>query len=139
MSWCELSPGWKRTWIVVIGLLFCLGITYKAFKKKISKPIVAEYSVESPAFRESIDYLLGSGLVEGNRVEELVNGVQIFPAMLKAIRGAQKTITLETYIWQSGALTDALLEALVERAQCGVKIHCLADGFGTRHMNRSDM
>src|SRR6266511_3769041 len=105
MSWCDLSPNRKRVLIVAIGILLCAGITYKAFKKKISKPIVAEYSIEDPAFRESISHLLAFPLVEGNRIEELVNGAQIFPAMLQAIRSAQKTITLETYIWQSGKLS----------------------------------
>jgi phosphatidylserine/phosphatidylglycerophosphate/cardiolipin synthase-like enzyme len=41
-------------------------------------------------------------LVDGNRVETLLNGDQIFPAMLAAIRAAKKTITFETYIYWSG-------------------------------------
>ena len=135
----RLSRNWKTALIVAVGALFCAGIVYKAFKKKIQQPIVTEYSVEDPAFRESISHLLGPPLTEGNRVEELVNGVNIFPAMLRAIRGAQKTISLETYIWKSGKLSDELITALSERARAGVKVHCLADGLGCIGMKIEDM
>ena len=40
---------------------------------------------------------------DGNRVDDLENGDEIFPAMLAAIRGARETITFETYIYWSGA------------------------------------
>ena len=42
--------------------------------------------------------LLGSGISSGNKVTELLNGDQIFPAMLAAVRSAQKIITFEAYI-----------------------------------------
>jgi len=41
-------------------------------------------------------------LVGGNHVQALVNGTEIFPAMLAAIRSAQQSNTLETYIYRSG-------------------------------------
>ena len=37
--------------------------------------------------------MLGPQIVEGNKVEALLNGDQIFPAMLKAIRGGDKVMT----------------------------------------------
>ena len=40
--------------------------------------------------------LLGPNILEGNRVTALTNGDQIFPAMLTAIKLAEKTITFET-------------------------------------------
>ena len=49
-------------------------------------------------------HLVGPGILASNRVTVLINGDQIFPAMLEAIRGAKKTITLETYIYWSGAV-----------------------------------
>jgi cardiolipin synthase len=46
--------------------------------------------------------LLGPPLLTGNRVDTLLNGDEIFPAMLEAIRNARRTITFETYIYWSG-------------------------------------
>ena len=71
--------------------------------------------------------LLGPGIVGGNRVQELLNGEQIFPAMLAAIRSAQRSITFETYIYWSGDIGREFAEALAERARAGVKVHVLLD------------
>jgi len=48
---------------------------------------------------------------------QLQNGDEIFPAMLKEIRAAQKTITLESFIWSSGKVSTQFVEALSERAR----------------------
>src|SRR5512145_1566303 len=63
-----------------------------------------EYSVRSPQFRRVIGHLLGPSVVPGNRVDTLVNGDEIFPAMLAAIRGAQRSITFETFIYWEGEI-----------------------------------
>jgi cardiolipin synthase len=89
-------------------------------------------------FAESLGPLLGAEFSGGNRVELLVNGVEFFPVMLKAIREAKKTITLETYIWSSGAISDQFIEALSERAKAGVKVHVLGDGVGMRPLKDED-
>jgi cardiolipin synthase len=78
--------------------------------------------------------LLGPALVDGNRAETLLNGDEIFPAMLKAIRGAKKTITFETYIYWSGAIGKEFADALSERARAGVKVHILLDWLGSQKM-----
>jgi cardiolipin synthase len=77
-------------------------------------------------------------MVEGNNVVELLNGDQIFPAMLAAIRKAQKSITLETYIWSSGKVSTSFIEALTERARAGVKVHVLVDATGSARLKRAD-
>ncbi|MES2605337.1 MAG: phospholipase D-like domain-containing protein, partial [Pseudomonadota bacterium] len=70
-----------------------------------------------------------------NRVRALLNGNEIFPPMLAAIRGAQKTITFETYIYWAGAIGREFAEALAERARGGVKVHVLLDWVGSAKMN----
>jgi cardiolipin synthase len=74
--------------------------------------------------------LLGPALLEGNRVQVLLNGDQIFPAMLAAIRDARRTITFETYIYWSGEIGKSFAEALSERARAGVRVHVLLDWVG---------
>jgi len=107
-------------------------------EKRIREPIHADYSVSEPEFANSISRLLSAPLVESNSVVELVNGDQIFPAMLEAIHHAQKTITLEMYIWSSGEISKRFVEALSERARAGVKVHIIVDTFGSGKLPRTD-
>lgn len=63
--------------------------------------------------------LLGPAFIGGNRTQVLLNGDQIFPPMLAAIKSAQKTITFETYLYWSGDIGREFADALAERAgQC---------------------
>jgi len=68
-------------------------------EKRIEKRLPRLYDADQMAFRRSLGSLLGPRLVEGNQVDVLVNGEQIFPAMLEAISSAQKTISFETFIY----------------------------------------
>ena len=89
------------------------------------------YESDDAEFRRALSALLGPAMVEGNAIQTLRNGDQIFPAMLQAIRGAQRTITFETYIYWSGEIGKAFVDALNERAQAGVAVHVLLDWVGS--------
>ena len=93
--------------------------------------ISSKYTVRDPQFTRTVGTLLGPPLVDGNRVETLVNGKQIFPAMLDGIRSAKKSITLETYVYWKAAISKQFTDALAERAQAGVKVHVLVDWVGS--------
>jgi len=88
------------------------------------------YAVRSPQFRRAVGYLLGPQILEGNRVATLLNGDQIFPAMLEAIEGAQRSITFETYVYWAGEIGERFTEALSERASAGVEVRVIIDWFG---------
>src|SRR5947209_2634985 len=96
-------------------------INLKSGEKRVTEKIEHTYSVADPQFIRTMGALLGPALMGGNRVETLVNGDRIFPAMLEAIRSARKSITLETYIYWSGDIGQAFAQALSERARAGVK------------------
>jgi len=98
--------------------------------KKLMAPLEPRGGVHSVAFRQGAGHLLGSPFVGGNRITTLVNGNQIFPAMLSAIRGAKKTITFETFVFERGDVPQAFAEALAERARVGVKVHAIIDAHG---------
>jgi cardiolipin synthase len=100
-------------------------------EKKIKHEIQHLYAVEDPQFLRSMGSLLGPAILPGNRVTTLLNGDQIFPAMLEAIRGAKETITFETYIYWSGQIGQEFADALSERARAGVKVHLLLDWVGS--------
>jgi len=70
----------------------------------------------------------------GNRVDLLLNGEQIFPAQLEAIRSAQTTFTYAQYFYETGPPARALVKAMSERCRAGVKGHVLVDGIGSLGM-----
>lgn len=100
-------------------------------ESKIETRIERLYALEDPRFARELGVLLGPAFVGGNSSKVLVNGDEIFPAMLGAIRAAQATITFESYIYWSGDIGQAFADALSERARHGVKVHVLLDWVGS--------
>lgn len=130
----------KSLVIVVLGLFFIGTIVLKVTSsKKIEKLIQTDYSVADPAFRNSMSGLLGGTFLDGNRVEQLLNGDQIFPSMLKAISEATNSITFENYIWETGDIGGKFAKALINRARAGVQINSIVDGMGTLKLKRADI
>ena len=95
-----------------------------------------QFAVGDLAFLQTMHALTGSPIVDGNRVEVLRNGVQIFPSMLAAIREAQKTINMEFYIYWDGEVGRQFAEALAERARAGVQIKIILDSVGSAQMSQ---
>lgn len=119
-------------------LLALMAFSTPAMEKIIRTPIETDYSVEAPQFLRSMGQQLHASTTQSNKVTALINGVQIFPAMLEAIRNASNSITFENFIWRSGNLSDKFIEALSERARAGVKVHCIVDSFGAWKLKHSD-
>ncbi|WP_135468129.1 phospholipase D-like domain-containing protein [Crenalkalicoccus roseus] len=88
------------------------------------------------AFRRQMSGVLSAAILEGNRVETLVNGDRIFPAMLGAIGAASDSINFETYVYWSGEIAGRFAEALAERARAGVAVRVLLDWQGSVPMDR---
>ena len=103
-----------------------------ATAKKIQHEITTDFGADAPAFIRTMSDLLGPPLLPGNKLALLNNGVEIFPAMLEAIRAAQHTVTFENFDWEEGTLTRELSDALAERADAGVKVHVLQDALGCK-------
>lgn len=92
--------------------------------------LVARPPVGSEAFMMAVSGSVNAPLMRGGTARLLNNGVEIFPAMVKAIRQARHTVNFMVYIWEDGAVSDQMIEALTERARAGVQVRLLLDGFG---------
>ncbi len=125
------------TTALVTGFCTVVFLNLRAGEKQIRHKLAREFSVDDPQFLRSMGNLLGTGILPGNRVRALQNGVQIFPAMLEAIRNARETVTFETYIYWSGAIGREFSDALSERARAGVKVHVMLDWAGSVKMDAS--
>lgn len=120
--------------VLITALVTVVILNLSTGEKKISRRLTPLYAVDDPQFLRAMGSLLGPPLVEGNRVQPLRNGVEIFPAMLEAITAAERTITFETFIYWSGDIGRRMATALGERAQAGVKVHVLLDWVGSKRM-----
>ena len=119
--------------LTVLGGVMALNLT--AGEKKIGQNVTRLYSADDPQFRRVMGVMLGPSLIDGNRFDTLLNGDQIFPAMLSAIRKAQKNINFESYIYWSGSVGREFAEALAERARAGVTVNVLLDWIGSNKLD----
>lgn len=91
----------------------------------------------TPEFSRVQEILASTTSRDGNRIEVLQNGCQIFPAMVESIRSAQDTIVLSTYIWWGGEAAKQIALELAERAAAGVQVKVVLDAFGSMRIDHS--
>jgi len=79
------------------------------------------------------DRLVDRPLVGGNAIAPLVDGDAAFPAMLEAIAGARRSITLATYIFDGDQVGRRFVDALAAARARGVEVRVLIDAAGVRY------
>ncbi|MCA9679840.1 MAG: cardiolipin synthase [Kofleriaceae bacterium] len=91
------------------------------------------------ALARAADRLTHRPLLTGNRIEPLIDGDQAFPAMLEAIDGARRSVTLMSFIFDGDDVGDRFVAALAAARQRGVEVRVLIDAAGVRyHRPRAD-
>ncbi len=96
-----------------------------------------DYSTDiTAAFRRTLEGVLGVPATEGNRIDVLRNGDEIFPAMLEAIDAADNTIDFLTFVYWKGRIGREFANALADRARHGVRVRVLLDAWGARPIER---
>ncbi|MEU4312120.1 phospholipase D-like domain-containing protein [Nocardia sp. NPDC024068] len=93
----------------------------------------AEHAVR---MRRRLERLVGVAATEGNELIALRNGDEIFPAMLNAIGAARHTVDMMTFVYWQGDIARRFAEALAARAEAGVRVRLLLDGFGSRTIEK---
>jgi cardiolipin synthase A/B len=140
----EIAMDKKSFKVALISCMLTLISVFLTFnimpsETRIERQLQRQYSIGEPQFRRSMSVLLGPPIVDGNRVEVLLNGDAIFAAMLQAIRAAERTVTFETYIYWSETIGKQFSDALIERARAGVKVHVMLDFIGSIKMDDAAM
>jgi cardiolipin synthase len=92
--------------------------------------------VSDPLFPRSIELFTGTHIEAGNRVEILLNGEGTYPSLWKDIASAKKTVTVQMYYSQPGAVADTMAKYLSERARAGVRVLLLLDAFGSQPLSK---
>ncbi|BDS05102.1 cardiolipin synthase B [Oceaniferula spumae] len=104
-----------------------------------TQPIDRSAAIGSTAFEKAATQAVKSPWVDGNQITSLVNGDEFYPAMLKAIRSAKKSITFETYAFINGKTSHEFVNAFCERAKAGVKVHLVLDAFGSEDIGEASV
>lgn len=80
--------------------------------------------------------LAPDGRATANRVTCLLDrdGVEAHAALVAAIRGARRRISIGTYILANDAVGRSLVRLLAERARAGVEVRVLVDAVGSRFL-----
>lgn len=143
MNDVQRSPGRAKTaWTIAVTVVVTIAavlvfVNATTGEKKVKEKIAHLYSVRDPQFERTMGVLLGPAILDGNRFQVLVNGEEIFPSMLDAIRSARTSISFETYIYWSGRIGREFADALSERARAGVKVHVMLDWLGSAKMDQA--
>jgi len=100
-------------------------------EKRQNYEMEGDLKVSDPEFRRSAE-ALGNPMVGGNTATLLENGDKIFPAMVRDIRAAKKSVNLETYIYQPDRAGRMVADALIAAARNGVEVRLLVDAWGSK-------
>jgi cardiolipin synthase len=123
---------------VILALIGILSVTHDTPVRSV----IAEGdkdgppSVDDPLFARSIELFTGTHIDPGNNVQILLNGDGTYPQLWKDIAAAQRTITVQMYYSQPGAVADTLAKYLIERAEHKVRVLLLLDAFGSQPLKR---
>src|SRR5580765_2231477 len=80
--------------------------------------------------RQAFSRAAGAPLIEGNAVRLLKNGQENYPAWLAAIGSAKRHIHFESYIIHEDEVGLEFADALIAKAQEGVRVRVTYDWMG---------
>lgn len=138
------EPTWKRLWRryrLAGGLGAAATAWYAADSLRHRREGAFGYEldesipVDSPDFLRAAESLTGAPITEGNEVELLINGDEIFPAFLETIASAKRTLCAQTYVYWRGDIAEQVAEAISRRAEDGVSCHVTLDAVGAAKMD----
>jgi cardiolipin synthase len=101
------------------------------------QPPTPDAAARVATLRRALEGMIGVPATEGNSVEVLRNGNEIFPAMLDGIAGARRTVDLLTFVYWRGEIGARFAEALRDRARAGVRVRVLLDAWGAHPMEKA--
>ncbi|HBI83874.1 cardiolipin synthase [Orrella sp. NBD-18] len=85
------------------------------------------------ALRQLGDRVTDFRLLGFNRIKLLNGGDETYPAMLEAIESAQKSIALQSYIFDHDPIGEKIAGALIDAVKRGVQVRVLIDAVGSKY------
>lgn len=79
-----------------------------------------------------VSRVTGQPLLPCNRVRPLINGQEAYPAMLRAIAGARRSVAMASYIFDGTGIGAEFIRALADAVRRGVAVRVLIDDVYVR-------
>lgn len=133
MKWLKIASlvliGLVLAIFALMGLLFATKGTPTHSVRAFGDPAGPPAASDS-VFTESLQLLTHTDVRGGHVVHLFFNGDQTYPHFYADLRSANKSLELQFYYCQPGAIADSLKNILIERASKGVRVLLLLDAFG---------
>jgi cardiolipin synthase A/B len=114
--------------VLVLGYLLYLLLFERGALYRVTGSI---HELDDDQRLRLLSALLGTPTQAVDSFAVLREGRGLYEAQLAAIRAARQTIHLEAYIFRPGAVADAFVTALRERALNGVRVRLVIDAIGS--------
>jgi cardiolipin synthase len=98
-----------------------------------SEQVAKDFGQRFRAMKTLGDRVTRHRLTTANTILALDTGDEAYAAMLKAIGDAQRSIMLETYIFDRDRIGRRFVAALIDAVQRGVQVRVLIDAVGARY------
>ncbi|HWS71567.1 MAG TPA: phospholipase D-like domain-containing protein [Thermoanaerobaculia bacterium] len=90
--------------------------------------------VDFDSLMRSMAGLTWGRLTEGNRVE-IVQNSGFFDALFEDVARARHSVHLETFLWEDGAISERVTDALAARGRDGIEVRVLVDQRGAKQIS----
>jgi cardiolipin synthase A/B len=140
------EPRWREAWrrhgltaVLIGGAIAWYGADSLRHRREgaFGYELAEGVDVDSEAFLRAAEALTGAPISTGNEAELFVNGDQIFPAFLETIDAAERTLTLQTYVYWRGEIATEVAAAVCRKARGGVDCKLILDALGAAQMKAS--
>jgi hypothetical protein len=124
----------QRAWWWALGAGLWAGVCSLSTPQEFPPQYGLEHDLDvgSPDFIDTMAGAAGIPFFDGNRIDLLNNGDAFYPAMLRDIELAERSITIEAYIYWAGEIGLKFAKALAAAARRGVKVKLLLDAIGSQ-------
>ncbi|HEX8030762.1 MAG TPA: phospholipase D-like domain-containing protein [Vicinamibacterales bacterium] len=128
----------QRQWWAAFGVALWAGVCSLSTPAEFPPQYGLDHDLEvgSRDFIDTIAGATGVPFVGGNSLTLLNNGDAFYPAMLAAIEHAERSITVEAYIYWAGDIGLTFANALAVAAQRGVRVKILLDSVGSASIGK---
>jgi cardiolipin synthase len=128
------ADNWKAAIATTAVAIFTYVVTPQEESPKYG--LESRFAIPTEEFLDSVVGTTGVPFIPSNDVTFLNNGDEFYPAMLKAIKEAKESVTIEAYIYWAGDIGMEFANALADRARAGAKVKILLDAVGSSSIGK---
>ena len=122
--------------VAFVCVVLLLSIVIWSIKRHRDPKLHIESSSPIDEVMPSLAGLTLGTAVPGNAVEVLENGA-FFDVLLERIQSAEKSVHVETFLWEKGLLGQRVTDALSELARAGKQVRVLLDAEGSKNVGKA--